>query len=129
MSIALAIALAIALLLELSIEFPMHLLIAFGCLVEAFWVGAFGEFFWTPGRLLGPFWAQDGKRAEQIELWPQFGRPPGTQFETILVILMTCWRLVFCCFFGSAIFSHFAVPGSIWGPICDAFWGALEPWK
>ena len=105
--------------------------LSFCYLLDALWhlLDAFGELFWTPGRLLGPFWGQDGKRAEQIELWPQFGRPPGPQFETIFVILMTCWRLVFCCFFESAIFSHFAVPGSIWDPICDAFWGALEPWK
>ena len=80
---------------------------SFCYLLEALWhlLDAFGEAFWTQGRLLGPFWAQDGKMPEQIELWPQFGRPPESQLETILVILMTFWRLVFCCFLG-AQFSH-----------------------
>ena len=36
--IALAIALAIALLSEWPTEFPIHLRIAFGCVVEALWM-------------------------------------------------------------------------------------------
>ena len=52
------------LIIELPIEFPMHLLIAFGCLVEAFWMSSsclFATFwnsfgtFWTPWAVLfGP---------------------------------------------------------------------------
>ena len=73
MSIALAIALAIALLLELSIEFPMHLLIAFGCLVEAFWVSFSRLFatFWTP---FGTFWTPlESFFGPQADAWAHFG--------------------------------------------------------
>ena len=48
-----------------------------------------------PGTTLDSFLAQDEKRAETNELWPQIGRPLDVQFETILVILMTFWRPVF----------------------------------
>ena len=105
MSIALAIALAIALLLELCIEFPMHLLIAFGCLVEAFWFlfhdfllpfgsllerfGCLGRAFLDPGTTPGPFGARDANSCEKIIIVLKFGCPRGPQFEAILVILMT----------------------------------------
>ena len=82
--ISVAIALAIALLTELPIEFPMHLLIAFGCLAEAFRYlfrhfllpfgnlsapfGRLGQPFLDPGTTPGPFRARGAKVAKHVTI-------------------------------------------------------------
>ena len=93
----------------------------FGSLLEAFWTpfGRLLDAFWIPGRLSNFNQFQGPKNTRKIFFWEP-------HFDTILALLPSCWRSVFCCFFGCAIFSHVAVPGAIWGPIWDAFWSTWE---
>ena len=100
-----SIALAIALLIELPIEFPMHSLITFGCLVEAFWMsfhvflppfgsllapfGCLGRPFLDTGTNRGPCRARGAKKYEKVTIWPNFDRPWGSQFEIILVKVLS----------------------------------------
>ena len=143
---AVGIALAIALLIEVATEFPMHLLIAFGCLVEAFWMSCswllatfwepFGT-FWTPRATF--FGARDDawpisapgckkvrKSYKLVELWWLPGCPIWDYFAAFDEFLAACFWLFFWYPF---FFSQFAVPGSIWDPIGDAFWGTWDPRK
>ena len=143
--IAVAIALPIALLIELPIEFPMHLLIAFGCLVVALWISfsclfvtfwkPFGT-FWTPWATLfsprGDSWPISGpgckklrKSYNLVAIWLPTGSPIWINFINSVEFLTT----MVCCFFGCPFFLQFAVPGTIWHPICDVFLGTWDPWK
>jgi len=91
--------------------------------------GRRGRTFLDPGTTPGTFRARGAKSCEKVAKWPNFGRPWGPQFATISVKLMTFWRLVFCCFFGCPVCSQIAGPGSILGPICDAFRHTWDLWK
>ena len=96
----------------------------FGRLLDAFWTpfGCLLDAFWIPGRLSNFNQFQDPKSTPDLLFWEP-------HFDTILAFLLPCWRSVFCCFFGCVIFWHFAILGSIRGPIWNAFWGAWEPWE
>ena len=94
-------------------------LVPFGNLLATF--GRRGRPFVDPGTTPGTFRARGAKSCEKVIIWPNFGRPWGPQFETILVKLMTFERLVFCGFFGYPFCSQIAVPGSIWAAIFDVF--------
>ena len=103
-------------------------------------VGSNLDAFWTLfGHLLEAFWAlfgcllDPGTFQEPILIFNDFGNVSATKnssnLETILILLTTCWRFVFCRFFWCVIFWHFAVSGSILDPIWEAFWSASEHWK
>ena len=94
-------------------------LIPFGSLLAPF--GRVGRPFLDPGTTPGLFRVRGAKRYEKVTLWLNFGGSRGAQFESILLLLITFERLVFCCFFGRLFFSQFAIPGPIWDTIGDAF--------
>ena len=107
------------------------ILIPVGSNLDACWTlfGHLLEAFLTLfGCLLDP-----GTFQEPILIFNDFGNVFATKtsshFDTILVLLTTCWRFVFCRFFGCVIFCHFDVLGSIWGPILELFCGTWQPWK
>jgi hypothetical protein len=85
-------------------------LLPFGSLLAPF--GRLGRPFLDPGTTPGAFRARGAKSCEKITIRLNFGGPRGTQFETVLVKLMTFQRLVFCCFLGS----HFAHELQFRGP-------------
>ena len=101
---------------------------AFGRLLDAFWMPLLVT-FWMP------FGSRDVPGAHFCEFvsfydfWNVTGVKTSHHFDTILDILPSWWRYVFCRFLGCVIFSHFAVSGSIWEPIWEPFWGTWEPWK
>ena len=92
----------------------------FGCVLGAFWM-AFG-----PLDAPGVHFCEFVNFSDFGNVW---ATKKSSNLDTKSFLLVTFWWSVFCCVFGCAIFSHFAVLGFIQGPIWEAFWGAWEPWK
>ena len=93
----------------------------FGCLLDAFWLslGCLLGAFWMPFGILDVPGVHFGEFVNFNDFWNVTGVKSKFLFDTIWALSRTFRGSFFCQFFGCVIFSHFAVLGSIWGPILE----------